>query len=304
MKQELTKYSFLPQDSDYAVGYTSLTGCLNRQLNVGGCTILVCEEGSAELLMNFKLYEIKAGQFLVLFFDTVLIPLESSPDLSLFYLSLSQEMVDEPLYAKPVDIFNFFFHHPLFTPTAAQHSLLKGWTEQLLWIYNTLHNGGDEMSLRGSNTDQSASCCDVSLHKLVVNAFESIFLAVEIIVRGSGLITERTEKASRTSVLLNRFMNLLVEHGIQNRNVTFYAEKLCITPDYLYKVTMKEWQMTPKKVIDNYLIAEIKMLLTTSDLTVKEIAERLTFEDASYLNRFFKKQVGITLTTYRENNRQ
>lgn len=302
MRQELTKYSFLSQGSDYAVGYTSLTGYLNRQLNVAGCTIFVCETGCAELLVNFKPYEIKSGQFLVLFFDTVLIPLKSSVDLSLFYFSLSQERVDEPLYAKPVDIFNFFFHHPLFTPTAVQHSILKGWIEQLLWICTTLCKDDNDTSRQLA--DRSASCRDVSLHKLVVNAFESFFLALEIIVRGSGLVTERIEKASRTSVLLNQFMNLLVEHGIQNRNVAFYATQLHITPDYLYKITMKEWQITPKKVIKNYLIAEIKILLTTSDITIKEISERLVFEDASYLNRFFKKQVGFTLTEYREKNWQ
>jgi len=41
-------------------------------------------------------------------------------------------------------------------------------------------------------------------------------------------------------------------------------------------------------------------LLKTTDLNLKEIAEKLEFYDTSHLNTFFKKRMGITPGKYRK----
>ncbi|WP_404478878.1 helix-turn-helix domain-containing protein [Sphingobacterium sp. ML3W] len=56
---------------------------------------------------------------------------------------------------------------------------------------------------------------------------------------------------------------------------------------------------SPKGLIDRQVTLEIKALLRSTDLSIKEIAYRLNFEDSSYLTRYFKKQTGMTLTQYR-----
>ena len=53
---------------------------------------------------------------------------------------------------------------------------------------------------------------------------------------------------------------------------------------------------TPKGLIERQVILEMKMLLETTDMSVKEIAEYLNFEDGSYMCRFFKRHTGISLT--------
>lgn len=44
---------------------------------------------------------------------------------------------------------------------------------------------------------------------------------------------------------------------------------------------------------------EIKSLLTTTELTVKEIADMYCFESSSYLGRYFRRHIGMTPSEYR-----
>ena len=95
-------------------------------------------------------------------------------------------------------------------------------------------------------------------------------------------------------------MQLVREHGRQEHQVSFYAEKLCITPRYLHQVTMQYMDgRSPKELIDEQLTAEIKVLLNQPELSVAEIAERLHFADQSYLTRFFKKNTGMSPKEFR-----
>ncbi len=56
---------------------------------------------------------------------------------------------------------------------------------------------------------------------------------------------------------------------------------------------------TPKGLIERQVMLEMKMLLETTDMSVKEIAGYLNFEDGSYMCRFFKRHTGISLIEYR-----
>lgn len=53
------------------------------------------------------------------------------------------------------------------------------------------------------------------------------------------------------------------------------------------------------QILEGQVVLETKKWLTTSSLSVKEMADRLNFGDASYMNRFFKRHTGLSLTEYR-----
>lgn len=100
---------------------------------------------------------------------------------------------------------------------------------------------------------------------------------------------------SRKQAICHRFMQLVRDHGAQEHQVAFYSEKLCITPRYLHQITVRYMGgRSPKQLIDEQLVAEIKVLLSEPDLSVTEIAERLHFTDQSCLTRFFKKHTGLS----------
>ncbi len=59
--------------------------------------------------------------------------------------------------------------------------------------------------------------------------------------------------------------------------------------------------VTPGEYIKNRILLEAKRLLYNSSLNVKEISYHLGFEDPSYFNRFFKKNLGMTAGEFRQN---
>ena len=83
----------------------------------------------------------------------------------------------------------------------------------------------------------------------------------------------------------------------------YYARRLNITPFYLSQLTGTFFNHSPKSLINRRVIPEIKTLLRYSTLSVEQIADKLHFDDPSYLCRYFRRETGISLTTYRRQNR-
>lgn len=52
----------------------------------------------------------------------------------------------------------------------------------------------------------------------------------------------------------------------------FYADRLCITPYYLSRITHRIFDVSPKELIDRQIVMEIKSLLTSTELSVKEMS--------------------------------
>ncbi|MDR2913398.1 MAG: AraC family transcriptional regulator [Tannerella sp.] len=84
------------------------------------------------------------------------------------------------------------------------------------------------------------------------------------------------------------------QHGTK-----YYADKLCITPNYLNKIVRRSLGTTTKSYIRNKILLEAKRLLTYTTLSVTEITDRLHFESTSYFVRWFHKYVGCTPVQYR-----
>ncbi len=103
--------------------------------------------------------------------------------------------------------------------------------------------------------------------------------------------------------ILDEFFLLCNKHYLQHRNVAFYANQLHITPRHLYNITMNDHQATPKAIIDSFVIGAIKKLLFSSSLSIQQIAFQLNFPDQSTLRQFFKRNVGVSPTEYRNSHK-
>ena len=96
------------------------------------------------------------------------------------------------------------------------------------------------------------------------------------------------------------FKKLVDKHFIQQHSVSFYADKINITPGHLNYLVKKLYGIPAKQYIQNRLFLEAKRLLANSSLSVSEIAWQLNFQDNSYFARTFKKFTGYTPLSYRQ----
>ena len=104
--------------------------------------------------------------------------------------------------------------------------------------------------------------------------------------------------ARGTKQLFERFMDLLSRHHQQERQVQFYADKLCVTPKYLSMVVKEYSGKSPSDWICEYVIAEAKSLLHYSHLSAQEVAFRLNFPSQAAFGKYFKQNTGMSPREY------
>jgi AraC-like DNA-binding protein len=82
-------------------------------------------------------------------------------------------------------------------------------------------------------------------------------------------------------------------------SVHFFAQKSNLSPNYFGDVVKHFTGNSPQEHIHQYIVQIAKNKLRQSQLSVSEIAYSLGFEYPTYFTRFFKKETGITPTTFR-----
>lgn len=104
---------------------------------------------------------------------------------------------------------------------------------------------------------------------------------------------KRNENARGLS-LANRFKHLVEKNFIEIRSVNEYAAMLNITSKYLSEVVKGIIGKSPREIIKDILLLESKMLLSSTDKTITEIAYILNFSDQSHFSHFIKQHTGHT----------
>ncbi len=93
---------------------------------------------------------------------------------------------------------------------------------------------------------------------------------------------------------------LVEEHFRQQRQLSFYAGKLAMTPDRLNDHVKRAAGVTAGHLIRQRVLTEAKRQLVFTNQPIHEIAYDLTFADPSHFTRFFRKQTGTTPQAFRE----
>jgi AraC family transcriptional activator of pobA len=122
----------------------------------------------------------------------------------------------------------------------------------------------------------------------------------------SRLYTEQfsNKDNAQDRVLLKKYLSKIEENYLDAHEVGSYADMLNISAGHLSEVVKAQSGKPAIIHIHDRLILEAKRLLFHTDHSMKEIAFRLGFEDASYFNRFFKRIVGDTPLSYRTSIRE
>lgn len=113
---------------------------------------------------------------------------------------------------------------------------------------------------------------------------------------------KQLNEATNVKRISAQFYANMKQYAHQHRDVGFYADLAYLTPKHFSAVIKQETGNTAAYWIHNHLIAEAKMLLhVRRDLTVQAIAFLLGFEEQTVFSRYFKREVGLSPTEFREN---
>lgn len=100
--------------------------------------------------------------------------------------------------------------------------------------------------------------------------------------------------------ILRKFILLLDNHCRQERRLSFYADRLCITPKYLTVLVKQASGRNARQWMVDFVIAESKRLLQKETLTVLEVSDRMNFPNQSFFTKFFRQYTGQTPTEYKQ----
>lgn len=110
-------------------------------------------------------------------------------------------------------------------------------------------------------------------------------------------------RVHRNRDLFDRFIGMVKKDGLKERNVKYYADQLCISPNWLSKVVKSYSGMTVLQWILRTVIQQAKLRLVYSDDPVYLIADELSFSSSFDFSRCFKRETGVTPTRYRADHR-
>ncbi|MCF0177362.1 MAG: AraC family transcriptional regulator [Bacteroidales bacterium] len=106
--------------------------------------------------------------------------------------------------------------------------------------------------------------------------------------------------APQQNSVVERLLPLIRQHFRKHRETSFYASKLSLSPNYLYKVVMSVSGKSVRGWIEDYVVMEAKAMLRSSSMSVQQIAENLNFPSQTFFGKYFKRVTGVSPKQYRE----
>ena len=264
--------------------------------------ILICRKGKARLNVNYKDWELYEGAVITLFPNDV-VELKVDGDCK----SPQTENGDckspetENGDCKSPQTANSFQAEILkYNPSLLREASLQ--LEQTVYsslredrcrqdtpVVTNIING--MFSLLKVYFDQSECTC---ISQLVLCQLKAFFIGFHEYLQRNPQYRPDEVKSYRVRELFNRFMMLLERDYKISRDVNYYAEQMNISSKYLTNIVNQVTGHTPKTIIDQYVILQLKMHLKRTTQSIKEMAWEFHFSDVSFFCRYFKKHTGLT----------
>ena len=162
------------------------------------------------------------------------------------------------------------------------------------------HLNDDDWQLTGKYLDLIWSTVKRNpLSLSVVRALQTALLMELHVIYNKETVEHKQRPVSRQEDILHRFTTLVNEHAACEHSIAFYADRLCLTPNYLGAVIREASGQTVMQWIHRYIIQQAKLQLKYSDQPIWQIAESLNFPNPSFFSKFFKRETGMTPAEYR-----
>ena len=264
--------------------------------------ILICRKGKAMLNVNYKDWELYEGAVITLFPNDV-VELKVDGDCK----SPQTENGDcrspetengdckSPQTANSFQVEILKYNPSLLREASLQleqtvySSLREDRCRQDTPVVTNIING--MFSLLKVYFDQSECTC---ISQLVLCQLKAFFIGFHEYLQRNPQYRPDEVKSYRVRELFNRFMMLLERDYKISRDVNYYAEQMNISSKYLTNIVNQVTGHTPKTIIDQYVILQLKMHLKRTTQSIKEMAWEFHFADVSFFCRYFKKHTGLT----------
>lgn len=231
--------------------------------------MVVC--GELDVTINLIDYHVSAGQMLFVGRGSISHVHQTSPDTLIKIFVFSSDLVSQVFPVINLSLLSS-------TATAFVHEASiadrKFFDNMLISIWSLVHSPGYPKQ---------------AFHSLVAalfNYYDYLF----------SMSSNHPQKANN---LFSRFISLVNKHSDCERSISFYADKLCLSPRYFSTLVQEQSGKPAKHWIDKAVVTRAKVLLRHTTKTVSQISAELNFPNDSFFCKFFRRLTGSSPTEYR-----
>jgi AraC-like DNA-binding protein len=245
-------------------------------VRINGFTFGICLKGWMDISIGLQRFRVHKGEFLVILPSHIFQVHEQSADFDARSIMISNDFVEN------INIYSgkMIFPYPYIEVNP---------------VTRVEHHGGDKLL-----TDFYAVLDNLQgFSKLNIYYEQMVQHLVCALLLGIATIYEQLAPTLEVNDLFKRFVVLLNQHFKTEHSVSFYADKLCLTPKY-FSLRIKEVSgKTAGEWIDDMITLEAKVLLRTPNTSIQQVSDSLNFCDQSTFGKFFKLRTGISPKEYK-----
>ncbi len=249
----------------------------NYPMRLGVVAVILCKDGYSKLKIGLKHFKIEKDTALVILPEQIFEILEVSSDFEAGYILLTENFFDiRNDFKMALNLHHQFFKQPYVKLTEEEAK-----------------EGKVIFSLIAENIKDKNN---LFLKEIVQTYVRLLFYIV------CNILIKANDKSSqnRKEEVFEKFISLLKKNFRNQRNISWYAENICLTPKYLSSLIYEVSGKHAGSWIQDYLILEAKALLISSSLTVQQISNELGFNNQSHFGSYFKRYTGISPNKYRK----
>ena len=241
---------------------------------------IFCVSGKAEVQINLKKYVLKSGT-LALHVPENIIQINSCENLIVYPFIISSEFIQK-IHFETKDLMNLYM--------AAKTSPV------LDLQYEDIHILEKYYYLMESILQSETTYKD----RMTIGVTSSFLYKIYDILIKKLKEKEYTRKIpERCEIVFEDFIKELNLFNGTKHSLSFFAQRLNLTPNYL-SCRVKEYSgRTATEWIEESVILEAKTMLKHTNLTIQEIAYKLNFPTQTFFGKYFKRITGISPKQYR-----
>lgn len=238
---------------------------------------LLYDKGTVDFKLNMKSYHIEAPAVLIVMYDQICQPISYSEDLKCRAIVMSKEFSD-----------SMFANSSSLMP-------LKNLVSD-----NPVIDTKDSENAFGMLFDLLLNIAKSPLTEFKLEAAKHLTLSMFYGYSHQTYQYNETKLVnSRKKELYNLFLEKVEAYHKQEREVLFYADKLCVTPKYLSQILKEVSGHTGLEIIEEYTITTCKALLSSTTMSVQQISDEMNFPSQSVFGKYFKRLTGLSPKEYR-----
>ncbi|MCI2082318.1 MAG: helix-turn-helix domain-containing protein [Bacteroidales bacterium] len=239
--------------------------------------VALCTEGSAEFSIDTRSYFMKKNDMCIFFPHMALKASDRSKDLKVYIGLVNVDFFKNLLMPSSVPLYAYIRENPCMNLSDEELS--------------TIMSMGELVKKEKEREDY------IFRKEVVEKLLEATYYEIAAIYLKRNPIKGTDDSHCRT--IFYKFITILENDYMESRMVSYYAEKMCMTPKYLSAVVKKASGKSANAWIDETIIVNSKILLKRKDLTVQQISDMMHFPNPSSFGQYFKRYVGITPHKYK-----